>query len=93
MSRGLGKLQRSALAEVSSGELLSSIEIAGRVFATASVSLAQDSAVRRALRALAARGLLVDMGRGWRSGRRHWATPEEAARYHARVLAVFGRRP
>lgn len=91
MSRGLGKLQRAALDVVTRDGMLDSIEIAGRLFDTKTVSPAQDSATRRALRGLAERGALTDMGRYWRGGRRHWATPDEAARYRERVRAVFGR--
>jgi hypothetical protein len=69
---------------------LPSIEIAGMVFETYEVSDAQDVAVRRALRKLRDAGRIVDLGRGFRMGRRHWATPERAERYFKAIDRAFG---
>jgi hypothetical protein len=47
--------------------------------------------VRRALAQLVCLGKVRDLGRGWRDGRRRYASPASAARYEARAQAVFGQ--
>ena len=93
MSRGLGKVQRLCLDVLEErAKLLDSIEIAGRALGKYEISDSEHVSFRRALRKLAARGLVVDMGRGFRDGRRCWALPDVARRYFERVEAAFGRR-
>lgn len=58
---------------------------------SSTVSAAQASSVRRALRQLAEDGQAVDLGRGFHDGRRRWATPARAAEYLGRATQVFGR--
>ena len=90
MSRGPGTVQRRVLAILEAGGLLDSITVAGLVYGQQTVTPAQAVSVRRALRLLATAGRIADLGRGWRSGRRMWATPERAAAYKERVQRVFG---
>ncbi len=82
MSKGPGQVQRSVLAvfEAAPNELLDSIEIAGRALGKYEIDDSEASSYRRALRNLAEAGAIVDMGRGWRDGRRRYALPEEAER-------------
>ena len=65
---------------------LESQEIARQVFGRASMGEVlphEGASVRRALRALAARGEVEDMGRNWARKRRKWARPEVAAQWRA----------
>ncbi len=87
MSRGLGKTQRAALAVLKAAEqtadrphfaVVDSITVAARAVGRNTVTVSEATAYRRALRTLAARGLVVDMGRHLRYGRRGWATPPAA---------------
>lgn len=88
-----GRIQRSCVQTLSdANEYLDSIEIAGRVFDKMQITEAEHVSVRRALRLLCERKLLIDMGRGWRDGRKRWATPDVAQAYYARVRAAFGER-
>jgi hypothetical protein len=93
MSKGPGKIQRAILElfELEPENMMDSIEIAARVFDQNPVGQSETVSTRRALRGLADRGLLVDMGRHWRFGRRRWATPDGAAAYRARVERTFGK--
>jgi hypothetical protein len=78
---------------------LDSIEIAARVGEIKPNPLSiyvgtaeQVSAIRRSLGYLADMGLICDMGRGPRAGRRHWATPDVARRSVVQDHAVYRRR-
>ena len=93
MSKGPGKVQRAIL-ELFESEpdiMRDSIEIAAHVFDRNPVPQSEVVSTRRALRGLAARGLIVDMGRHWHINRRRWATPEKADRHQERVRRTFGR--
>ena len=95
MSKGIGKLQREIieLFENNMHLMFDSLEITAIVHelnAVATVTESQAVSTRRALRGLAKRKLIVDMGRGWRDGRRRWATPEQAERHRDRVRRTFG---
>ena len=92
MSKGYGKLQRSII-EVFKAEpdrLMDSITIGARAFGVNPIDRAQASSVRRALRKLVDAGELVDMGRSFQHGRRHFALPDKAAAYYKRVVDTFG---
>lgn len=52
------------------------------------VTPAESASVRRALRTLAQRGEVEDLGRDWSRKRRKWATPEGAAQ-HAEFQRAF----
>ena len=99
MSRGPGAVQRRLL-DLLEGQdrLIDTIELAALAFnvqpneaGQSVVADAQVVSVRRALGKLAKEGKVVDLGRHWRDGRRRWASPVAAERYHQRVKAVFGR--
>jgi hypothetical protein len=97
MSRGAGAVQRSIMTILDKGGLIDTIEIAARVFdvlpgqdGVRIVTESQVVSVRRALGNLKRQGKAADLGRGWRGGRRHWATPARVEQYHQRVKAVFG---
>ncbi|WP_407543734.1 hypothetical protein Q0M94_28110 (plasmid) [Deinococcus radiomollis] len=91
MSRGPGTIQRAALEALQlSATMLDSITVACQVYGHNPVSEAEVVSVRRALRSLAKRGQVADMGHGWRSGRRMWALPERGAAYQVRVQQAFG---
>ena len=93
MSRGLGMVQRMCLSVLEShGDHLDSIEIAGRALDKEVINDSEHVSFRRALRTLAERGLVVDLGRGFRDGRRRWALPEAAKRYFQDYERLFGRR-
>lgn len=97
MSRGPGKLQRAILdffenPPPGQDDMPDSITLAGILHNVNPVPESAVVSTRRALRGLAERGLIVDMGRGWRYGRRRWATPERAAKYLKRVERTFGKR-
>ncbi len=85
-------MQRSVLAvfEAAPDEMLDSIEIAGRALGKYEIDDSEASSYRRALRNLAEAGAIVDMGRNWHNGRRHYALPEVAERYRRRVRETFG---
>ena len=87
MSKGPGHIMRAALGVVrGAAQPLESQEIARQVFGRASlkdVTAPEGASVRRALRALALRGEVEDMGRNWARKRRKWATPEVAAQHRA----------
>jgi len=93
MSRGLGRIQRMCLDVLTEqGKMLDSIEIAGRALGKEVINDSEHTPFRRALRKLSAKGLVVDMGRRFWSGRRHWALPEVAKHYFERIESVLGRR-
>ena len=93
MSRGLGKIQRLCLKVLSeSDHTLDSISIAGMALGKKVVSDSEIVSFRRALRKLASLGLVVNMGRGYRWSRRHWALPHVAQSYFKRLEAALGRR-
>lgn len=94
MSKGPGRVQRAIvdLFVADPEEMPDSIEITCRVFAVSECDPAQHVSVRRALRSLAKRGEIVDMGRAWHNGRRRWALPAQATAYHELVERTFGRR-
>ena len=87
MSRGLGKTQRACLLALESNPdaEMNSVAITAAIVGRSTVTPAEHSSVRRALRKLADAGLAIDMGRGYRSGRRHWALPEVARREYRRL--------
>ncbi len=79
MSRGLGAIQRGCLDALESNqEPLDSIAVAALVVRRNEITDSEHASVRRALRKLAKAGRVVDLGRRFRSGRRHWELPEEA---------------
>jgi hypothetical protein len=93
MSRGLGKVQqtcRDVLAD--EGALLDSIEIAGRALHKEVINDSEHASFRRALRKLADCRMVVDMGRGFRHGRRCWALPDAAKRYFDDDERCFGKQ-
>jgi hypothetical protein len=92
MSKGHGLVQQVILGlfEASPEGMPNSIEICARALGREMVTLSEAASFRRALRRLAAEGRIVDMGRGWRDGRRRYALPDQAARENERVEAVFG---
>lgn len=67
-----------------------SLTLAGEVYGRQDVTHSEAVSVRRALRSLEARGEVEDLGRGFRFGRRMWATPERARAYRDRVARTFG---
>ena len=73
------------------GKLLDSIEVAERALGKDVINDSEHTSFRRALRKLSAKGLVVDMGRHFRSGRRHWALPEVAKDHFEHIESVFGR--
>lgn len=95
MSRGPGIVERSILRVFGSDPdaILDSMEIAGRALGKRGITEAEASSYRRALRRLARRGTIADLGRGWRSGRRHYALPACAERYRERVRQTLGEEP
>jgi|SRR5690625_1167364 len=92
MSRGPGKTQRAALQTLEAADRpLDTLAIAATALGRNTITEAEASSYRRALRRLADAGLIVDLGRHWRYGRRGYATPEAAERYHQRVQQTFGK--
>ena len=92
MSRGLGKIQRMCLEVLTEqGKRLDSIEIAERALGKDVINDSEHASFRRALRKLSAKGLVVDMGRRFRFGRRHWALPEVAKHHFEHIERDFGR--
>lgn len=94
MSRGLGKIQRAVLEvfENNPKKGLDSIVVTGLVFDKTEVNDSECVSVRRALRSLVKSELLLDMGRGFRQGRRQYALPEYYEEYRERVNTVFGKK-
>lgn len=94
MSKGLGKIQRSVLKvfELNSDCSIDSISVAGLVFDKTEVNDSELVSVRRALRSLVKSGFLSDMGRGFRQGRRHYATPEYYEKYKKRLQSTFNEK-
>ena len=93
MSRGLGKVQRMCLDVLRQHDwVVDSITIAAEALSKQAISESEHASFRRALRKLAAHGLVIDMGRCFRDGRRHWATPETAKRYFDKVEITFGKQ-
>lgn len=96
MSRGIGAIQRRLVETLEQHEgLLDTFELAAHAYGlnpdTALLEEAQLVAVRRALRGLARKGVIADLGRrGWSGGRRRWANLGAAARYRERTKAAFG---
>jgi hypothetical protein len=93
MSRGLGRIEQSALRVLEAGELMSPLEIAARAEHVAVVSEAVYRSYARALRTLARKGLIQDVGRHFRHGSKRYALPDAATAYEARVRTVFGEQP
>ena len=96
VSKGGGNIQRRVLAifERGAGGLFSTFDLAIKVYdvrrdADGDYPLtdAQQSSVRRALRALAKRGM-VSGRRGWHDQRERWATPARWAEYDERARAL-----
>jgi hypothetical protein len=87
MSHGLGVIQRGCLEvlALNKSDVLDSIAIAGLVVGRQTITEAEHVSVRRALRKLAKAGLVIDLGRGFRQGRRHWALPETAAEWYRTI--------
>ena len=81
-------MQRAAL-EALRGGMLDSIAVAAQVYGHNRVTPSEAVSVRRALRLLVQAGQVEDMGRGWRTGRRMWALPDQAAVYRGRVRQTF----
>jgi hypothetical protein len=77
MSKGLGKIQRSVLAILEGGGVVTGIDMAGEIHGTTVVSPAQVESVSRAVRKLIAAGLVVDNGRRHPDGRRLLALARE----------------
>jgi hypothetical protein len=67
MSRGLGKVEREILTVFEAGQLLSSAEVATRIFGCPEPAAAQYSTVCRALASLTRKGLADSNGRTWGS--------------------------
>ena len=94
MSHGLGVIQRGCLEvlALNKSDILDRIVITGLVVGRETITEAEHVSVRRVLRNLAKAGLVIDLGRGFRQGRRHWALPEAAAAYYRRMLRFRGER-
>ena len=92
MSRGIGKLQADILRVIGDGKLHDAVDMACELAGRMECSISEVVSVRRALRSLAARGDVVDLGHGWRNGRKRWSNPAAAEAYRGRVAAVFGGR-
>ena len=90
MSRGPGRTQRQAL-EVLEREARSmdAVEVACSALGR-TITGSEASSYRRALRSLARRGIVADLGRSYRFGRRHYATLDVAAEMQERYRATFG---
>jgi hypothetical protein len=84
MSRGLGKLQHKIIAALADGRV-DTIGLTCRLTGMNPCPAIDVVNVRRALRSLARRGLVVDLGRGFVAGRRYWALPEHADAMLARL--------
>lgn len=92
MGRGLGIVQKKILdALATRGGLMDSIEIAAIALGKDQISDSEHVSFRRALRNLADKGKIIDLGRGWTDGRKRWATPKVAEAYVGRVVGAFGK--
>ncbi len=93
MSKGPGAVMRAALEAVRQATRpVESQEVARQVFERdrlEDVTPAESASVRRALRTLAQRGEVEDLGRDWSRKRRKWATPEGAAAHREQVRAFL----
>lgn len=78
---------REALARLGMAD---SLTVAGEVYGRQAVAHSEAVSIRRALRSLEARGEVEDLGRGFRYGRRMWATPDRAREYRERLARTFG---
>jgi hypothetical protein len=83
MSRGLGATERGVLAALARYGPMNATELAQDIFALWGTlklepTAAQLGSVRRAIRHLAARGVIVEYYRG--SGRKYWQLPEPEKR-------------
>ena len=93
MSRGLGKVQRMCLTVLTEQDrLLDSIAVAAEALHRNLITEVEHVSFRRALNKLKAQGKVVDMGRGFRHGRRCWAIPRVAKRYFDHKEKIFGKR-
>lgn len=89
MSRGAGAVMVAALEALTRLGMADALTLAGEIYGRP-VTHAGAVSVRRALRSLEARGEAEDLGRGFRFGRRMWATPDRAREYRDRVARTFG---
>jgi hypothetical protein len=90
MSRGLGRVERTALGVLQSGKLMSALDVAGAAENLSAIPEATYRSYARALRSLAKAGLAADLGRGFRYGRRYYASPDAAQAYIDRTKRAFG---
>ncbi len=90
MSKGPGKVQRSILAafDATPDDLLSCTEIARRALGKRVLAESEASSYCRALRKLADAGIIVDMGRKWRGGRRYYMLHAVADRYNRWIKEI-----
>lgn len=88
MSKGLGPVERKCLEVLRADDDLDSITIAARAVGRSIITDSEATSYRRALRALARKKLVVDLGRTRRYGRRAWATPEGALEYLNEMRAL-----
>lgn len=93
MSRGHGSVQRRILDlfKEQPEKLLDTVTIACALKGRDSCTVSEHSSAARALRKLVREGRLVDMGRGFRGGRRMFAMPDAARAYQDRVQRTFGK--
>ena len=92
MSRGLGTIQRHCLSVLTSQDkLMDSITVEAIAVGRNEITEVEHVSFRRALRKLKAMGKVVDMRRGFRDGRRCWATPAVAKRYFDRIEKSMGQ--
>ena len=94
MSRGLGQVQRAALAaiEAADGGMVSTFEIGAAVYSVEPEQLTEVQlvSVRRALRSLQGRGR-VEGRRGFRHNRQQWRVAGGWEQWDERVARAFGR--
>jgi hypothetical protein len=103
MSKGIGGLQRALLAAIQEHGCINTLEVARHAYKIEPcdtvdgvpyhyINDAQHAATRRALAGLAKRGLIVNLGRGFRdlggswAGRVLWCTPLYAEEYRAKDM-------
>jgi hypothetical protein len=96
MSRGLGRIQKKCLEVLGTKDpevkqdslveqgLLDTITLAWLVFGRKQINEAQYASVRRALGALARKGLVTNLGRSFHDNTGRWALPEAARAYSER---------
>ena len=94
MSRGPGVVQRQCLEvlRAAGGVPTDSVEIAARALGRTTITPSENASFRRALRQLARSGSVIDMGRGYRDGRRRWALPAAAAAEYRKLAGMYGER-